>query len=49
MIPMNTGEGYATLIDVLEANNVKIITWINNYVEHFISTQFAKYKTIKGA
>jgi hypothetical protein len=36
VIHRNTDEGYAALIDVWEANNAKIITWINNYVEHFI-------------
>jgi hypothetical protein len=36
VITRNTYEGYAALIDVWEANNVKIITWINNYVEHSI-------------
>jgi hypothetical protein len=47
VIPRNTDEGYAALIDAWEANNAKIITWINNYVEHFIRTQLVKYKTIK--
>jgi len=43
----NTNEGYDALIDVWEANNAKIIIWINNFVEHFISIQLAKYETIK--
>jgi len=34
------------LIDTLEANNAKIITWINNSVEHSIGTQLAKYEII---
>jgi hypothetical protein len=47
VIPKNTDESYAVLINVWEANNAKIITWINNSVEHFIGTQLAKYKTTK--
>jgi hypothetical protein len=43
----NTDEGYDALIDVWEANNTKIITWINNSVKHSISTQLTKYKTTK--
>ena len=43
----NTNEGYDALIDVWEANNAKIIIWINNFFEHFISIQLAKYETIK--
>jgi hypothetical protein len=35
------------LIDTWEANNAKIITWINNSVEHSIGTQLAKYETTK--
>ena len=38
MIPKNTEEGNVILIDIWEANNAKIITWINNYVEHSIGT-----------
>ncbi|XP_031257396.1 uncharacterized protein LOC116115383 [Pistacia vera] len=34
--PKNTDEGYDALIDAWEANNAKIITWINNSVEHSI-------------
>jgi len=33
------------LIDTWEANNAKIITWINNSVEHSIGTQLVKYET----
>ena len=43
--PKNTDEGYATLIDAWEANNEKIITWINNSIEYSIGTQLAKYET----
>jgi hypothetical protein len=43
----NTEEGDVVLIDIWEANNAKIITWINNSVEHSIGTQLAKYKTTK--
>jgi len=47
MIPKNIEEGDVVLIDTWEANNAKIITWINNYVEHSIGTQLAKYETTK--
>ena len=32
---------YATLVDVWEANNAKIVTWFNNFVTHSIGTQLA--------
>jgi len=35
-IPKNIEEGDAVLIDTWEANNAKIITWINNSVIHAI-------------
>jgi len=38
MIPKNIEEGDAVLIDTWEANNAKIITWINNSVKHSIGT-----------
>ena len=44
MVPKNK---YAELIDTWEANNAKIITWINNSVEHSIGTQLVKYETAK--
>ena len=47
IIPKNTKKGDVVLIDIWEANNVKIITWINNYVEHSIGTQLTKYETVK--
>ena len=47
MIPKNIEEGDVVLIDTWEANNAKIITWINNYVEQSIGTQLAKYETTK--
>jgi hypothetical protein len=47
IIPKNIEEGDAILIDIWEANNAKIITWINNSVEHSIGTQLAKYETTK--
>ncbi|KAJ6993058.1 hypothetical protein NC653_016247 [Populus alba x Populus x berolinensis] len=47
VIPKNIEEGDAGLIDTWEANNAKIITWINNSVEHSIGTQLAKYETAK--
>jgi hypothetical protein len=45
VIPKNTEEGDVVLIDTWGANNAKIITWINNSVEHFIGMQLAKYET----
>ena len=45
MKPRNTDGDYNALIDVWKANNAKIITWINNSVEHFIETQLTKYET----
>jgi len=47
MTPKNIEEGDAGLIDTWKANNAKIITWINNSVEHLIGTQLAKYETAK--
>ncbi|KAI9176462.1 hypothetical protein LWI28_003129 [Acer negundo] len=32
-------ENYVDLLDVWEANNSKLITWVNNSVEHSIGTQ----------
>jgi hypothetical protein len=45
--PKNTEERDVALIDAREANNAKIITWINNSVEHSIGKQLAKYETTK--
>ncbi|XP_022866162.1 uncharacterized protein LOC111385969 [Olea europaea var. sylvestris] len=45
--PENTNEGYTALIDAWESNNSKIITWINNSVEHSIGRELAKYETAK--
>ena len=47
VVPKNTEEGDTASIDAWEANNAKIITWINNSVEHSIGTQLAKYETAK--
>jgi translation initiation factor IF-1 len=47
MIPKNIKEGDAVLIKTWETNNAKIITWINNSVEHSIGTQLARYETTK--
>jgi hypothetical protein len=47
VIPKNTEERDVVLIDTWEANSAKIITWINNYVEHAIGTQLAKYEITK--
>jgi hypothetical protein len=47
VIPRNIDKGYVALINTLKANNVKIITWINNFVEHSIGMQLAKYETTK--
>jgi hypothetical protein len=38
VIPKNTKEGDVVMIYTWETNNAKMITWINNSVEHFIST-----------
>jgi hypothetical protein len=38
VVPKNTEEGDVAFIDAWEANNTKIITWINNFVEHSIGT-----------
>jgi hypothetical protein len=38
VVPKNIEEGDAALIDAWEANNAKIITWINNSIEHSIGT-----------
>ena len=42
--PKITNENYGVELDKWEANNAKIITWINNFVEHSIGTQLAKYE-----
>jgi hypothetical protein len=47
VIPRNTDKGYAALIDAWEANNAKIITWVNNFVKHSLGTQLAKNETTK--
>jgi hypothetical protein len=47
MVSKNTKEGDATVIDAWEADNTKIITWINNYVEHSIGTQLMKCEITK--
>ena len=47
MTPKNIKEGDVILIDIWEANNAKIITFINNFVKHSIGTQLAKYETTK--
>ncbi|XP_047342810.1 uncharacterized protein LOC124946290 [Impatiens glandulifera] len=40
-------ETYATMLDIWEADNSKIITWIKNSVTHSIGVQLAKYDTSK--
>ena len=45
--PKSTNENYAIELETWEANNSKIITWINNYVEHSIGACLAKYETTK--
>ena len=45
--PKSINENYAAELDTLEANNSKIITLINNYVEHSIGACLAKYETTK--
>jgi hypothetical protein len=44
VIPKNTEEGDVVLIDTWKANNVKIITWINNSVEYSIGIQLTNYE-----
>jgi hypothetical protein len=39
MVPKNIEEGDVVLIDAWEANNAKIITWINNSIEHSMRQQ----------
>ncbi|XP_073137476.1 uncharacterized protein [Henckelia pumila] len=38
---------YAKLLDTWEADNAKIMTWINNFVTHSIGAHLAKYETDK--
>jgi hypothetical protein len=38
VIPKNTKEGDVVMIYTWKTNNAKIITWINNSVEHSIGT-----------
>ena len=38
---------YAESFDAWEADNSKIITWINNSVIHSIGVQLAKFETAK--
>ena len=45
--PKSTDQNYVNDTDTWEVNNAKIITWINNSIEHSIGTQLAKYKTTK--
>ena len=45
--PKSIDKDYVVDIDTWEENNEKIVTWINNYVEHSIGTQLATYETIK--
>jgi len=44
VVPKNIEERDAALIDAWEVNNAKIITWINNSIEHSIGTQLVKYE-----
>ena len=45
--PKSKSKDYVVDIDTLEVKNAKIITLINNSVEHSIGTQLAKYETTK--
>jgi len=47
VIPRNTEEEDVVLINTWEVNKSKIITYINNSVNHSIGTQLAKYETSK--
>ncbi|XP_062111046.1 uncharacterized protein LOC133822654 [Humulus lupulus] len=40
-------ESFVEQLDLWDANNSKIITWVNNSVQQSIGIQFAKYKTAK--
>ena len=40
-------ESFAEQLDLWDANNSKIITWINNSVQQSIGIQLAKYETAK--
>ena len=35
------------MLEIWDVNNSKIITWINNSVEHKIGTQLTKYEATK--
>ncbi|XP_075489641.1 uncharacterized protein LOC142528475 [Primulina tabacum] len=43
----HTNPDYAVSLNVWEADNSKIIMWINNFVAHSIGAQLAKYETAK--
>ena len=43
--PKSINENYVAELDTSEANNSKIITLINNYVEHSIGACLTKYET----
>ncbi|KAJ0972432.1 hypothetical protein J5N97_020391 [Dioscorea zingiberensis] len=43
--PKSNDVNYAIAIDIWKANNAKIITWINNSVDHSRGTQLVKYET----
>ena len=45
--PKSTNEDYDAKLDTSQENNSKIVTWINNYVEHSIGAHLAKYETKK--
>ncbi|KAL5835118.1 hypothetical protein ACOSQ4_014615 [Xanthoceras sorbifolium] len=40
-------ENYAQLVENWQVDNLKIIIWINNSIEHSIDTQLTKYDTAK--
>ena len=40
-------EKYIDMLESREANNSKILIWINNFVEHSIGIQLAKYEIAK--
>ena len=42
-----SNEKYAAMLEIWDVNNSKIITYINNSVEHKISTQLAKHEAAK--
>ena len=45
--PKSNNDNYAIDLDMWKANNVKIITWNNNSIEHSIGAHLVKYEMTK--